>query len=202
MLVRPGEALPVCDLVILPGSKSTIADLAALRAAGWDGDLVAHRRRGGRILGVCGGYQMLGASVADPAGVEGPPGVVPGLGLLPVATVLGGDKQLVAVRGRDAEGVSFRGYEMHVGRTEGAGAPLLRMDDGRGDGAVSADGLVMGCYVHGLFADDAQRGAWLRRLGAEPGGLDYEAGVDAVLDGWAAHLAAHVDLERLLDLAR
>ena len=202
MLVRPGTALPVCDLVILPGSKATIADLTALRAAGWDGDLVAHRRRGGRVLGICGGYQMLGRSVADPGGVEGSAGCVPGLGMLAVDTVLGGDKHLVAVTGRSADGASFRGYEMHVGRTEGAWAPLLRFDDGRVDGAVSADGLVTGCYVHGLFADDGQRAAWLRMLGSEPAPLDYEAGVEAVLDGLAAHLERHIDVGRLLALAR
>ena len=202
VLVPEGQPLPVCDLVILPGSKATIADLAALRAAGWDVDLLAHRRRGGRILGLCGGYQMLGRSVADPAGIEGAPGVVPGLGMLPVDTVLGGDKRLVAVSGVDAEGVSFRGYEMHLGQTVGEAAPLLRMADGRPEGAVSADGLVAGCYVHGLFADDGQRGAWLRRLGTVPAGQDYEAGVEGVLDAFAAHLEGCLDVERLLGLAR
>jgi adenosylcobyric acid synthase len=202
VLVRPGEPLPVCDLVILPGSKATIADLAALRAAGWDGDLVAHRRRGGRVLGLCGGYQMLGRSVADPDGVEGPPGAVTGLGMLDVDTVLGGDKRLVAVTGLSADGVAFGGYEMHVGRTSGAMAPLLHMADGRTDGAVSADGLVAGCYVHGLFADDAQRGAWLRSLGAVPSGRCHEGEIEAVLDALAAHIEAHVDVGRLLALAR
>jgi len=202
ILVPEGEPLPVCDLVILPGSKATIADLAALRAAGWDIDLLAHRRRGGRILGLCGGYQMLGRSVADPAGIEGPPGAVPGLGMLAVDTVLGGDKRLVAVSGVDADGVGFRGYEMHLGRTVGDAAPLLRMADGRAEGALSADGLVAGCYVHGLFADDGQRGAWLRRLGGVAAGLDYEAGVEGVLDAFAAHLEGCLDVERLLGLAR
>jgi adenosylcobyric acid synthase len=140
--------------------------------------------------------------VADPGGVEGPAGQVPGLGMLAVDTVLGGDKHLVAVTGRSVDGVSFRGYEMHVGRTTGAWAPLLQFDDGRVDGAVSADGLVMGCYVHGLFAEDGQRAAWLRMLGTDPAPMDYEAGVDAVLDGLAAHLEAHIDVARLLALAR
>jgi adenosylcobyric acid synthase len=201
MLVRAGSALPVCDLVILPGSKATIADLAALRAEGWDIDLRAHHRRGGRILGLCGGYQMLGRSVADPEGMEGPPGAVPGLGLLPVDTVLGGDKHLVEVHG-DCGGVGFTGFEMHIGRTTGAAAPLLHMADGRADGAVSADGLVSGCYVHGLFAHDAQRAAWLRRLGADPVPRDHGAEVDAVLDRLAAHVEAHIDVLALLDLAR
>jgi adenosylcobyric acid synthase len=202
ILVRPGEALPVCDLVILPGSKATIADLAAFRAAGWDIDLAAHHRRGGRILGLCGGYQMLGRTVADPEGIEGAPGAVAGLGLLPVATVLGGDKRLVAVAGVSADGVGFSGYEMHVGATVGDAPPLLRLADGRADGAVSADGLVAGCYVHGLFGHDAQRAAWLRRLGAAPSARRHEAAVEATLDALAAHLEQHVDVARLLALAR
>ena len=198
-LVRGGEPLPVCDLVILPGSKATIADLAAFRAEGWDIDLRAHHRRGGRILGVCGGYQMLGRSVADPDGVEGAPGTVPGLGLLPVDTVLGGDKRLLAVRGELA-GVPFTGYEMHVGRTTGEAQPLLWMDD-RPGGAVSRDGLIAGCYVHGLFAHDAQRAAWLQRLGVVAPHRCHDAEVETVLDRLAAHMEAHIDVAALLALA-
>jgi adenosylcobyric acid synthase len=202
LLVRQGDPLPVCDLAILPGSKATIADLAALRAAGWDIDLLAHRRRGGRILGLCGGYQMLGQSIADPEGIEGPPATVAGLGLLPVSTILGGNKRLVAVSGASADGVSFHGYEMHVGTTAGDAPSMLLMADGRPDGAVSADGLVSGCYVHGLFACDAQRAAWLRRLGATPAPRSHEAEIEATLDALAAHLERHMDVERLLSLAR
>ncbi len=207
ILVTAGEALPVCDLVILPGSKATIADLAALRAAGWDIDLAAHHRRGGRILGLCGGYQMLGRTVADPDGIEGAPATVAGLGLLAVDTVLGGDKRLVAVTGTTiADGVGFTGYEMHVGTTAGAAPPLLRLADGRSeartDGAVSADGLVSGCYVHGLFAGDAQRGAWLRRLGAAPSQRRHESEIETTLDALAAHLERYMDIGRLLSLAR
>ena len=204
-LVRAGEALPVGDLVILPGSKATIPDLAALRANGWDIDVLAHARRGGRVLGLCGGYQMLGGSVADPDGIEGPPGTVPGLGLLAVDTVLTGAKLLRPVAGTSAaDGAPFAGYEMHVGETDGPdrARPLLHLADGTADGAVSADGLVAGCYVHGLFADDRQRGAWLRRLGGAPSDLGYEAEVDRVLDRLADHLGAHIDLDRLLGLAR
>ncbi len=201
VMVRPGEALPVCDLVVLPGSKATIADLAALRAEGWDIDIRAHHRRGGRVLGLCGGYQMLGRSVADPDGAEGPPGCVAGLGLLPVDTVLGGDKRLVTVAGWLGE-VPFSGYEMHVGRTTGDAAPLLHLADGRSDGAVSADGLVTGCYVHGLFGDDRQRAAWLRRLGAEPAPRRYYADVEAVLDRLGAHMEAHIDIDALLTASR
>ncbi len=206
VMVPPGETLPApCDLVILPGSKATIADLAALRAQGWDIDLAAHRRRGGRILGICGGYQMLGQALADPDGREGPPGIVAGLGLLEVETVLTGEKTLRQVQGISvADGLPVTGYEMHLGRTTGADTtrPLLRLEAGHGDGASTADGLVAGTYVHGLFADDRQRGAWLARLGAAPGTHRHEARVEAVLDGLAAHLEAHIDIDRLLRLAR
>ncbi len=201
VLARRGAALPVCDLVILPGSKATMADLAALRAEGWDIDLRAHHRRGGRVLGLCGGYQMLGRTIADPDGVEGPPGRVEGLGLLPVDTVLGGDKRLVAVSGA-WEGVPFAGYEMHVGRSEADAPALLQMSDGRADGAVSPDGLVAGCYVHGLFGHDEQRAAWLRRLGAASAARSHEAEVEAALDGLADHLEAHVAVDALLALSR
>lgn len=204
-LVRSGEPLPVCDLVLLPGSKATIPDLAALRAEGWDIDIRAHVRRGGRVLGLCGGFQMLGTAIADPAGMEGPPGTAPGLGLLDVETVIGGDKVLRPAAGRTvADDVPFAGYEIHLGETRGPGRarPLLRFADGTEDGAVSPDGRVAGCYVHGLFADDRQRAAWLGRLGAGPAGLAYEGEVERVLDGLAAHLERHLDLDALLKLAR
>jgi adenosylcobyric acid synthase len=204
VFVCPGEAIPGdAKLVVLPGSKATIADLAALRDAGWDIDLRAHLRRGGHVLGICGGYQMLGRTVADPDGIEGPPSRVEGLGLLDVETVLGGDKVLVEVTGRTAaEGVPFKGYEMHVGRTTGSAGPLLAFDSGATDGAVDAGGRVAGCYIHGLLADDRQRRHWLARLGAASSGLDYEAGIDTTLDKLADHLEQHVDCAKLLELAR
>jgi adenosylcobyric acid synthase len=202
--VRPGAALPGdADLIILPGSKSTIADLAALRDAGFDTDIAAHIRRGGRVLGLCGGYQMLGRRIADPDGIEGPAGSVAGLGLLNVETVLSGEKRLSAVSGR-AEGIPFSGYEMHMGRTEGPdrARPFAQLEPGGAEGATSPDGRVTGTYVHGLFADDRQRSAWLTRLGGPPSELAYEAGVEAALDALARHLEAHLDLDRLLTLAR
>ena len=206
ILLRNGAPLPVdTDLVILPGSKATIADLAALRGYGWDAVFIAHARRGGRVLGLCGGYQMLGRSIADPDGVEGPPGSAEGLGLIEVTTELAGDKSLVAVKGRTiADDVAVAGYEMHIGRTIGAGTqrPLLQLDDGRLDGAISVDGRVAGTYLHGFFAGDAQRAAWLSRLGAPASSLAYEALVDQTLDALAAHLEAHLDVEKLLSLAR
>jgi adenosylcobyric acid synthase len=204
VLVRPGEPIPVADLVLLPGSKTTIDDLEAFRAEGWDIDLRAHVRRGGRVLGLCGGYQMLGRRIDDPHGIEGAPRSVPGLGLLDIGTVMTPLKHLAAVTGTSlADGVPFSGYEMHVGDTTGpdTARPAIRLADGRFDGAVSADGLVTGTYVHGLFADDRQRGAWLGRLGAAPSGLAYEAGIEAVLDRLADHLEAHVACDALLALA-
>jgi adenosylcobyric acid synthase len=203
--LRPGTALPGdVDLVILPGSKATIADLAALRAAGFDIDIAAHRRRGGMVLGLCGGYQMLGRAVADPQGIEGPPGEVAGLGLLEVETVLSAHKRLEPVHGTTDGGVSFRGYEMHMGVTTGADCarPFARLADGVPDGAVSADGRVLGTYIHGLFADDRQRSAWLGRLSAGAAVVSYDDLIEQTLDRLAAHLAAHLDLDRLLSLAR
>ena len=196
----PGDA----DLVILAGSKATIADLAYLRAAGYEADIRAHRRRGGHVLGLCGGYQMLGRAISDPDGIEGVPGSVAGLGVLDVETVVAGDKALVDVAGRTVDGVPFKGYEMHLGRTTGpdCARPLVTLDDGRSDGAISADGRAMGTYAHGFFADDRQRAAWLARLGGRASALDYEQEVDDTLDRLADHLEAHIDIERLLGLAR
>jgi adenosylcobyric acid synthase len=202
--VRPGDPLPLADLIILPGSKATIADLKFFREQGWDIDLLAHARRGGRILGICGGYQMLGNSVSDPHGMEGLPDEVEGLGLLDVVTVLTGEKTLSQVEGVClTNGAPFRGYEMHVGETAGPNCarPLLRFVDGRLDGAISADGRIAGAYVHGLFADDRQRAAWLAMLGTTSG-IDYEATIERTLDKLADHYEAHLDCDALLEAAR
>jgi len=204
VFARPGEPLPLADLIILPGSKATVADLKFFREQGWDIDLLAHARRGGRILGICGGYQMLGRSVSDPRGMEGPPEEVEGLKLLDVATLLTGEKALRQVEGAClANGVPFRGYEMHVGETNGGDCarPLMRFADGRLDGAISADGRVAGAYVHGLFGDDRQRAAWLALLGSATG-IDYEATVERTLDRLADHCEAHLDCAALLGAAR
>ena len=202
-LVPRGTPLPRdTDVVILPGSKATIADLAALRAEGWDIDLHAHVRAGGHVLGLCGGYQMLGRRIADSNGTEGPPGAVEGLGLLEIETVLAGDKRLENVGGTFL-GARFTGYEMHIGRTTGPGtqAPLLTFDDGRSDGAVSANGRVAGSYVHGLLLGDAARAAWLESLGVAASGESHDAQIEAALDALAAHLERHIDVDRLLSLA-
>jgi adenosylcobyric acid synthase len=203
--VKPGTPLPGdADLILLPGSKATFADLKALRAAGFDIDIAAHRRRGGRVLGLCGGYQMLGRTIADPDGVEGPPGKVDGLGLIDVETVLSGDKRLEAVQGSTSDGAPFAGYEMHMGVTEGPdrARPFARLADGSAEGAISADGRVLGSYVHGLFADDRQRAAWLARFAAGPAMTHYDDLVERTLDALAAHLAAYLDIDLLLTLAR
>jgi adenosylcobyric acid synthase len=201
--IPPGTPLPAdADLVILPGSKATLADLAFLRAQGWDIDLLAHHRRGGQVMGICGGYQMLGTSVADHDGIEGRPGSAPGLGLLAVETVMGRDKTLVAVEG-EALGETVRGFEMHMGVTNGADCarPFCTLA-GRPDGAVSADGSVMGLYLHGLFAADGFRRRFLGRFtGGAASTLAYEARVEAILDDLAAHLEAHLDLDRLYALS-
>jgi adenosylcobyric acid synthase len=203
--VQPSAALPGdADLVILPGSKATFAGLAALREAGFDIDIAAHRRRGGMILGLCGGFQMLGRTISDPGGIEGPPGVVEGLGLLDVETTISGEKRLEAITGQTSDGVPVAGYEMHMGVTEGpdCARPFARLTGGLWDGAVSADGRVIGTYIHGLFADDQQRAAWLKRLGNATAGVAYDDLVEQILDALAAHLAAHIDLDFLLTLAR
>jgi adenosylcobyric acid synthase len=203
--LKPGASLPGdIDLVILPGSKATIADLQSLRAAGFDTDIAAHRRRGGMVLGLCGGYQILGRTIADPLGIEGAPGKVAGLGLLDVDTILSEQKRLERIHGTTDGGVPFSGYEMHMGVTEGSdrARPFARLDDGSPEGAISADGRVLGTYIHGLFADDRQRAAWLARLAAGASGFVYEDLIEQTLDRLAAHLTTHLDIDRLLTLAR
>jgi adenosylcobyric acid synthase len=204
--VPRGRALPGdADLVVLPGSKATLADLAVIRQEGWDLDIRAHLRRGGWLLGLCGGFQMLGRRIADPQGIEGPPSSAEGLGLLDLGTELAGDKTLVEAAGAETEsGEAVRGYEMHVGKTDGPALerPFLTLA-GRPEGAVSGDGRVIGCYLHGLFAADGFRHAFLSRLKLRAvSGLAYEAQVEGTLDALAEHLETHLDLDGLLAAAR
>ncbi|MDJ0511831.1 MAG: cobyric acid synthase [Methyloceanibacter sp.] len=203
--IRSGQALPGdAQLVILPGSKATLSDLRAFREAGFDIDLAAHLRRGGSVLGLCGGYQMLGRVLRDPRGIEGPPGEAKGLGLLDVETTVSSEKRLEPAQGITFDGAPFHGYEMHMGYTEGTDCDnaFAQLDTGERDGAISSTGRVFGTYVHGLFADDKQRAAWLARIAAGPAKVRYNEQVDAVLDKLAAHLEAHVDIDRLLRAAR
>jgi adenosylcobyric acid synthase len=203
--VPPGQPLPGdADLVVLPGAKATLSDLAFLRVQGWDVDLMAHVRRGGRVLGICGGYQMLGRRVADPDGIEGAPGEAAGLGLLDVETTLTPDKTLKPVAGRLAQsGAAFAGYEMHVGVTAGPGCarPFLSFDDGRPDGAVSADGRIAGTYVHGLFDRSQSRVALLAELGAVATPGDHSLVVDQALDEIAESLQQSLDIGALERIA-
>jgi len=200
--VAPGRPLPLdADLIILPGSKATIADLEFLRAQGWHIDLQAHVRRGGRVLGICAGYQMLGKSIEDPQRIEGPQASCAGLDLLDVHSTMTTEKTLRPVSGIElTTGASIAGYEMHLGATTGPGASrsLIRFDDGTCDGAVSADGRIAGCHVHGLFADPAFRAAYLTTLGARSTGEDHAQRVDRALDEIAAALESALAIDRLL----
>jgi adenosylcobyric acid synthase len=203
IMVPPGTPIPDVDMIILAGSKATIPDLGFLRAQGWDIDIRAHHRRGKPVLGLCGGYQMLGRSIADPHGIEGPAGAVDGLGLLDIDTTLTPIKTLVRVEG-EAQGARFEGYEMHMGSTIGPGLdrPLGHRSDGSAEGATSADGLVSGSYVHGLLSLAEQRAVWLARIGVDAVGPDHGASIDAALDVIAATLERHLDLDAMLALAQ
>ena len=201
--VPPGSPLPRdADVVVLLGTKSTLGDLAFLRSAGWDHDVIAHARSGGRVIGLCGGYQMLGRRVRDPDGVDGPAGEAPGLGLLDVETVMRGEKSVRPVGGTCARsGVPLSGYEIHMGATTGpdAARPFAHLSGGGPDGAVSADGRIEGSYVHGVFAGDEFRARWLEgvRAGASSA-LAYEPAVERALDELADGLEAALDVDALL----
>ncbi len=204
-LIHPGQAIPGdMDLILLPGSKASIADLAFLRRNGWDIDILAHHRHGGKILGICGGYQMLGKTIRDPNGIEGAVRQADGLGLLDIETVLGVEKSLgerAAVHRESGE--ALQGYEIHLGRSEGPdrARPFLTMD-GVGDGARSTDGRVEGCYLHGLFRANGFRHAYLAGLRQRARtSVDFAALVESTLDGLAAHLESHLDLDRMLEIA-
>lgn len=203
--VLPGEAFPGdLDAIILPGSKATRADMAFLREQGWDIDILAHWRRGGHILGICAGYQMLGQRIIDSRGIEGDAGESIGLCLLESKTVLRSSKTLREVRGKDAAGIEVQGYEMHIGETStGTTRPMLMLDDpSRQHGEVSEDGRIEGCYLHGIFSNDGFRHAWLNQLRTRaPSGLVYEQQVEKALDALSEHIEQHVNIGRLLEIA-
>lgn len=202
-MIMPGQPLPAdADLVLMVGSKATISDLAAFRAEGWDIDLAAHIRRGGRVMGLCGGYQMLGHTIADPHGIEGPPSNVQGLGHLAVDTVMAPIKHLSLKTGEHpATGTTLSGYEIHIGETDGADCARAWLQfEGRGEGAATPNGLVQGCYMHGLFSSDSFRAAYLAQFGATSS-LDFESGVDDTLDALAEHVEQYFDVDLMLSLA-
>lgn len=200
-MVSAGTALPGdANLIILAGSKSTRSDLEFLRQQGWDIDIAAHVRRGGHVLGLCGGYQMLGRTIADPNGIEVPAGTTSGLGLLDVETTMIPDKTLTQVQAKHiASNCDVTGYEIHIGRTDGPdrARPMLEIN-GRPEGAMSVDGRIMGSYVHGIFSSDDFRTWFLEGLGARARPSLYEKGIDAILDMLAEHLETHVDVDGLL----
>ena len=200
--VGPGEALPAADLVVLPGSKAVRADLDWLRGQGWDKAIAKHLRYGGKVIGLCGGYQMLGRAVHDPHGLEGRPGSTPGLGWLDVETTLEPEKQLRNVQGHlQLPGQpAMNGYEIHLGVTAGAGCsrPVVHLDGNRPDGAVSDDDQVLGTYCHGLFDHPEALVALLRWAGVEPElQVDFAARREADLDRLADAVEAALDWEKL-----
>ncbi|MFY0679326.1 MAG: cobyric acid synthase [Thalassovita sp.] len=203
-IIEAGRPLPGdADLVLIPGSKSTIADLKHFRAQGWDIDLQAHVRRGGHVLGICGGYQMLGQEIADPDGIEGQPSTVAGLGLLKVSTVMKPQKRLALTEARyKATGDPLSGYEIHLGETTGPDCANAWLEvDGQDAGASSQDGKVRGCYLHGLFSQDAFRAAFLASVGGHSD-LHYSDDQEQVLNALAQHIETHMDLDLLLSLAQ
>ena len=205
IMVKPGEPLPGdANLIILPGTKSTIGDLKFLRAQGWDIDLQAHIRRGGRVMGICGGYQMLGQIINDPEGIEGAAGKIEGLGLLNVETEMTPQKRLARITGTDiASGTDITGYEIHIGHTKGPDCtrPILRIDN-KPEGASSPNGLVTGCYVHGIFSSDTYRAAFLKSLGAPASSTTYSNEVEITLDALADHLEEHLNIDQMISMAK
>ena len=202
-IVEAGRPLPAdADLVLIPGSKSTIADLAHFRAQGWDIDLQAHIRRGGRVLGICGGYQMLGREIRDDDGIEGVPSRVAGLGHLDVVTEMKPHKRLTLSNARHIEsGEPVTGYEIHIGETDGPDRDRAWLTlDGRGEGAQSQNGLVQGCYIHGLFAADGFRAEYLRSFGIRSE-AHYDQSVEDALDALAQHMETHLDVDMVAELA-
>ncbi len=205
-IIQPGRPLPGdANLVLIPGTKSSIADLAYFRAQGWDIDLAAHLRRGGHVLGLCGGYQMLGHRIIDAQGIEGRAGQFDGLGLLDLVTEMSAQKQLKTTQATYLPtGDIVRGYEIHIGKTDGPDRQRAWLEiDGKPDGAASANGRVMGCYMHGIFAADGFRRAYLQSLGfgGQTAKINYENSVDTTLDALALHLETHLDLDQLLKTA-
>ncbi|MHA6205322.1 cobyric acid synthase [Dyella soli] len=204
LFVGPDEAPPACDLIVLPGSKATRADLAWLREHGWTQAIARHLRYGGKLIGICGGFQMLGRAVHDPHGIEGEAGSSEGLGWLDMETTLEPRKQLRRVQGRLAQGgARVSGYEIHCGVSDGAALarPASVLDGGTRDGALSPDGQVLGSYLHGLFDEPQALAAlldWAGLRDAQP--VDMRALREAAIDRLADAVEAHLDINTLLRL--
>ncbi|MFJ7145567.1 cobyric acid synthase [Pseudomonas protegens] len=202
--IGPGQAIPAADLIILPGSKSVRGDLAYLRANGWDRAIARHLRYGGKLLGICGGLQMLGKQLHDPLGLEGAAGSSPGLGLLDFETVLEAEKQLRNVSGcLTLENAPVSGYEIHAGVTRGPALeqPAVQLEGGRSDGACSVDGQILGTYLHGLFETPAACGALLRWAGLQDvQEVDYHALRERDIERLADLVERHLDNAALLKL--
>lgn len=202
--IRPGDAIPAADLIILPGSKSVRSDLACLRGQGWPAAIERHLRYGGKLLGICGGLQMLGERVDDPLGLEGPAGSSAGLGLLALTTELAADKQLRNVSGQlSLENAAVTGYEIHAGVSQGPALqrPAVRLSDGRDDGALSADGQVLGTYLHGVFESSESAAALLRWAGLhDVQHVDYHALREADIERLADLVERHLDTSYLRSL--
>ena len=205
VFVQAGEPIPSdADLVLLPGSKSTMADMAFLQEQGWDIDLHAHVRRGGYVLGLCGGYQMLGQKIHDPDGIEGESGSIDGLGLLDIETVLTPKKSLVNRTAKHlASGEMMEGFEMHLGESDGPARdhPFAEIE-GRAEGAVACDGQIAGTYLHGIFSSDDFRKSYLASFGLQTSDLSYNSLIDETLNQLADHMETHVDLDRLYEMAK
>jgi adenosylcobyric acid synthase len=205
IMIKAGQAIPAdIDLVLIPGSKSTIDDLSFLREQGWDIDLKAHHRRGGSILGICGGYQMLGTKICDPDGIEGAAGEIEGLGFLQIQTVMQAGKTVRVVSATHfATSLEIKGYEIHLGETSGADcARPFAVIDGRNEGACSQDGRVQGSYVHGLFSQDRFRKAFLDKLGMSVSGFSYDVQIEDTLDRLADHIETYLNVDKIFAIAR
>jgi adenosylcobyric acid synthase len=203
-IIPAGRPLPLdADLILIPGSKSTIGDLAYFRAQGWDIDLAAHIRAGGHVLGICGGYQMLGTEIVDPDGIEGAAGRYAGLGHLNVVTHMHAQKQLAQVQGRDVRsGHTVSGYEIHIGRTDGPDCDQAWLEiEGERAGAASPDGRVRGCYIHGMFNQDDFRNSFLAEIGDVSGTLRYSETVENTLEALAQHMERYADLDQILEIS-
>ena len=199
----PGEVPIPADLIILPGSKSVLRDLNWLRASGWGAAIARHLRFGGKVIGICGGLQMLGQSIHDPGGIEGPPGAADGLGWLGLSTTLARQKRLENVSGTlTLDNAPVTGYEIHAG--ESSGPALTRPAahvNGAPDGATSEDGQILATYLHGLFESASAADALLKWAGiAEPRSPDHAAVREAGFDGLADAIETHLDLDRTFGL--